>query len=269
MAWYAALAIATVVLMIVAYVLIKSITFMILLPVMAAALVMSLTALVAVRDGFFPMAGGLGFAVFIAGLGLGGTVPYALAVHGSAAVLVLAAGGRCFAEAQVRGELSTNGWVRLTDGSGWVSGSIMAPAGGAASGTGADSGQEPAPVERDASAVSVPGHASTDDVGQGAPATGPRTVRRRLDELAMKDDRLARTFILAKVLATLLIEDESHRQVATGRGRVRPDDVYVVRSGPDLTRLERVAPVETWSVPSTTPLRTTMSNGVVVVPSSL
>ncbi|HSP59678.1 MAG TPA: transglycosylase family protein [Ornithinimicrobium sp.] len=55
--------------------------------------------------------------------------------------------------ARVHGELSTNGWVRLTDGSGWVSGSIMAPAGGAASGTGADSGQEPAPVERDASTM--------------------------------------------------------------------------------------------------------------------
>jgi apolipoprotein N-acyltransferase len=46
------------------------------LPVLV--LVMSLTALVAVRDGFFPMAGGLGFTVFIAGLGLGGTVPYAV-----------------------------------------------------------------------------------------------------------------------------------------------------------------------------------------------
>src|SRR5436190_281764 len=36
------------------------------------------------------------------------------------------------------------------------------------------------PAERDASAVSVPGHASTDDIGEHAPATGPRAVRRRL-----------------------------------------------------------------------------------------
>ena len=46
--------------------------------------------------------------------------------------------------AQVRGELSTNGWVRLTDGRGWVSGSIMKPSGGAASGT--DAGADDAPV---------------------------------------------------------------------------------------------------------------------------
>ena len=41
------------------------------------------------------------------------------------------------------------------------------------------------PVDRDASAISVPGHgaapAATDDIGAGAPATGPRAVRRRLD----------------------------------------------------------------------------------------
>lgn len=39
------------------------------------------------------------------------------------------------------------------------------------------------PVERDASAISVPGHdsvAPVDDIGAGAPATGPRAVRRRL-----------------------------------------------------------------------------------------
>ncbi|WP_431473098.1 SH3 domain-containing protein [Ornithinimicrobium sp. W1665] len=46
--------------------------------------------------------------------------------------------------AQVHGELSTNGWVRLTDGRGWVSGSILKPAGGAASGT--DAGTDDAPV---------------------------------------------------------------------------------------------------------------------------
>ena len=40
------------------------------------------------------------------------------------------------------------------------------------------------PVERDAAAISVPGHqaaADITDIGSGAPATGPRAVRRRLD----------------------------------------------------------------------------------------
>jgi ribosomal protein S12 methylthiotransferase len=41
------------------------------------------------------------------------------------------------------------------------------------------------PVERDASGISVPGHevvaADTSEIGEGAPATGPRAVRRRLD----------------------------------------------------------------------------------------
>jgi apolipoprotein N-acyltransferase len=45
------------------------------LPVLVV--VMTLTALVALRNGFFPAAGGVGFAVFVAGLGLGGTAPYA------------------------------------------------------------------------------------------------------------------------------------------------------------------------------------------------
>src|SRR5512145_2385354 len=36
------------------------------------------------------------------------------------------------------------------------------------------------PVERDASSVSVPGH-GLETIGDGAPATGPRAVRRRLD----------------------------------------------------------------------------------------
>ncbi len=36
------------------------------------------------------------------------------------------------------------------------------------------------PAARDASEVSVPGHASTDDIGEHAPASGPRAVRRRL-----------------------------------------------------------------------------------------
>jgi apolipoprotein N-acyltransferase len=46
------------------------------LPVLV--LVMSLTVLVALRDGFYPVADGVGFYLFVAGLGLGGTVPYAL-----------------------------------------------------------------------------------------------------------------------------------------------------------------------------------------------
>jgi apolipoprotein N-acyltransferase len=46
------------------------------LPVLV--LVMSLTALVALRDGFFPVADGVGYYVFVAGLGLAGAAPYAL-----------------------------------------------------------------------------------------------------------------------------------------------------------------------------------------------
>jgi apolipoprotein N-acyltransferase len=46
------------------------------LPVLV--LVMSLTVLVPLRDGFFPVADGMGYYLFVAGLGLGGTVPYAL-----------------------------------------------------------------------------------------------------------------------------------------------------------------------------------------------
>ncbi|HMD10731.1 MAG TPA: 30S ribosomal protein S12 methylthiotransferase RimO, partial [Marmoricola sp.] len=51
------------------------------------------------------------------------------------------------------------------------------------------------PVERDASALSVPGHASykggLDELGVGAPATGPRAVRRRLDGGPMAPLKLA------------------------------------------------------------------------------
>jgi len=46
------------------------------------------------------------------------------------------------------------------------------------------------PVDRDASAVSVPGH-GVDELGTGAPATGPRTVRRRLDGGPMAPLKLA------------------------------------------------------------------------------
>jgi ribosomal protein S12 methylthiotransferase len=46
------------------------------------------------------------------------------------------------------------------------------------------------PVDRDASAVSVPGH-GVDELGTGAPATGPRTVRRRLEGGPMAPLKLA------------------------------------------------------------------------------
>lgn len=51
------------------------------------------------------------------------------------------------------------------------------------------------PVERDASGISVPGHeavaADLDEIGSGAPATGPRAVRRRLDAGPMAPLKLA------------------------------------------------------------------------------
>jgi ribosomal protein S12 methylthiotransferase RimO len=46
------------------------------------------------------------------------------------------------------------------------------------------------PVDRDASALSVPGH-GLDELGAGAPATGPRAVRRRLDGGPMAPLKLA------------------------------------------------------------------------------
>ncbi|SEC97779.1 ribosomal protein S12 methylthiotransferase RimO [Nocardioides exalbidus] len=50
------------------------------------------------------------------------------------------------------------------------------------------------PVDRDASTISVPGHdvqADTSEIGAGAPATGPRAVRRRLDSGPMAPLKLA------------------------------------------------------------------------------
>lgn len=51
------------------------------------------------------------------------------------------------------------------------------------------------PVDRDASAISVPGHepavADVSEIGTGAPATGPRAVRRRLDAGPMAPLKLA------------------------------------------------------------------------------
>src|SRR5688572_25640032 len=43
--------------------------------------------------------------------------------------------------------------------------------------------------------------------------------------------------------ANLVIStNESYRSIATGRGRKNPGDLFVVRSGPDLTRIKRVPP---------------------------
>jgi len=52
------------------------------------------------------------------------------------------------------------------------------------------------------------------------------------------------TFMSAKVsIAT----NNSYREIALTRGRMKPEDVFVVRSGPDLRRLHRVPEVPSWS----------------------
>jgi glycosyltransferase involved in cell wall biosynthesis len=51
------------------------------------------------------------------------------------------------------------------------------------------------------------------------------------------------TFRTSKVsIAT----NESYRQIAIERGGKDPDDVFVVRSGPDLSKVKPVPPVESW-----------------------
>jgi len=51
------------------------------------------------------------------------------------------------------------------------------------------------------------------------------------------------TFALADVsIAT----NESYKEIAITRGRMKPEDVYVVRSGPDLTKVKPVPPNEKW-----------------------
>lgn len=51
------------------------------------------------------------------------------------------------------------------------------------------------------------------------------------------------TFKAAKVsIAT----NESYRRIAIDRGGKRPEDVFVVRSGPDLSKVKPVAPVDSW-----------------------
>lgn len=52
-----------------------------------------------------------------------------------------------------------------------------------------------------------------------------------------------RTFRAADLVITT---NESHKRVAVERGGQAPDDVIVVRSGPDLERLEHVDPVKSW-----------------------
>jgi glycosyltransferase involved in cell wall biosynthesis len=51
------------------------------------------------------------------------------------------------------------------------------------------------------------------------------------------------TFMVADVsIAT----NHSYRKIAIERGGMKPDRVHVVRSGPDLSKLKRVAPVDSW-----------------------
>ncbi|MBB4315678.1 glycosyltransferase family 4 protein [Roseospira marina] len=51
------------------------------------------------------------------------------------------------------------------------------------------------------------------------------------------------TFAAARVsIAT----NDSYRAIAIKRGRMKPEDVFVVRSGPDLSRVKAVPPVDTW-----------------------
>lgn len=51
------------------------------------------------------------------------------------------------------------------------------------------------------------------------------------------------SFAMASVsLAT----NESYRAIALDRGRMKPENVFVVRSGPDLSRVKLVAPVPAW-----------------------
>ncbi len=52
-----------------------------------------------------------------------------------------------------------------------------------------------------------------------------------------------RTFRAADLVITT---NESHKRVAIDRGGMEPDDVIVVRSGPDLERLQQVEPIDGW-----------------------
>lgn len=68
-------------------------------------------------------------------------------------------------------------------------------------------------------------------------ADGSRLVRRVLQRFERETFRSADV-----VLAT----NESHRAIAVERGGMDPDDVFIVRSGPDLRRLQAVEPVPGW-----------------------
>jgi glycosyltransferase involved in cell wall biosynthesis len=51
------------------------------------------------------------------------------------------------------------------------------------------------------------------------------------------------TFLVADIsIAT----NESYRRIAVERGHMRPENVFVVRSGPDISRLKPVPPVDRW-----------------------
>jgi glycosyltransferase involved in cell wall biosynthesis len=49
-----------------------------------------------------------------------------------------------------------------------------------------------------------------------------------------------------KSAAVSIATNESYRDIAVKRGRMRPERVFVVRSGPDLSRLKQVAPAPRW-----------------------
>lgn len=52
--------------------------------------------------------------------------------------------------------------------------------------------------------------------------------------------------ITFKVANVTIATNESYKAIAVTRGGMDPDRVHVVRSGPDLSRLKRVEPVESW-----------------------
>lgn len=49
-----------------------------------------------------------------------------------------------------------------------------------------------------------------------------------------------------KVANVSIATNNSYRDIAISRGGMKPEDVFVVRSGPDLRRLRRVPPAERW-----------------------
>lgn len=49
-----------------------------------------------------------------------------------------------------------------------------------------------------------------------------------------------------KTASVSIATNQSYRQIALERGGMKPEDVFVVRSGPDLSRLRAVPPVDAW-----------------------